>query len=219
MLGNTWVRLMCKIEYLGNGGSLESSVWVQSVNSWCIWLLIHKLFLKCCFALHFLFSIQLRAAHWIHSSMELMGWIAGMGGLRERGEGWGQAETKGRSTNWEAPGSRSNRKRGMSLQVHGSCFLAGGDVVRHWNGAVQFPELCSLCCPTPGLPAACTVTDISSQLPPHSTAYISQTKSFLPLLPTKRGQRSTNLSCSRHACSLGALGQRGICGRKRKFLH
>lgn len=58
MLGNTWVRLMCKIEYLGNGGSLESSVWVQSVNSWCIWLLIHKLFLKCCFTLHFLWCLS-----------------------------------------------------------------------------------------------------------------------------------------------------------------
>lgn len=53
MLGSTWVRLMCNIEYLGYGGSFESSVWVQSVNSWCIWLLI-KLFLKCCFTLHFL---------------------------------------------------------------------------------------------------------------------------------------------------------------------
>lgn len=31
--------------------------------------------------------------------------------------------------------------------------------------------------------------------------HISQRKSFLPLFPTKRGQRSTNFSCSSHACT------------------
>lgn len=32
MLGNTWIRLPCNIEY--NGGSLESRVRVQFANSW-----------------------------------------------------------------------------------------------------------------------------------------------------------------------------------------
>lgn len=123
-----------------------------------------------------------------------MGWIAGVGHLWERGEGWSQAETKGRSTRWEAPASRSNGKRGMSLQVCGSCFLAGDAVVRHWNGAVQFPELCSLCCPAPALPAACSVIDISSQLPPRSIHRISPKQNPFYLSSPPRGARALQTS-------------------------
>lgn len=139
-----------------------------------------------------LFSVQLRVPHWIHSAMEWMVWIAGIAGLWERGQGWGQAETKGSSTNREAPASRSNGKRGMSLQVSGSCSLAGDDVVKYWNGAVQFPELCSLCCCAPALPAACTVRHLQPASSTLHSQRISQTTPFISSPP--RGTRGLQTS-------------------------
>lgn len=158
-----------------------------------------------------LFSVQLRVCHWIRSAVELMGWIAGIAGIWERGEGWGQAdETKGRSSSWEAPASRSDGKRGMSLQVCGFCSLAD-DGVRHRNGAVQFPELCSLCCPAPALPAACTVTNTSSQPSPCSIRSVSPRQNPFYLSSPPRGARVLQTSLVAGMLAAWEHLLRGIC--------
>lgn len=76
-----------------------------------------------------------------------------------------------------------------------------------WGSAVPWAlQLVLPCCSPP-----CCLHCHRHLQPASSTLHsqhISQTTSFLPLLPTKRGQRAKNLPCSMHACSLGAFGQR-----------
>lgn len=155
MLGNTWIRLTGNIEYLDNGGSLESRVWVQFVNSWDVWLrdglgcLIHKLFLMCCFTLPFLwcpyFSIEVIVplldtcccgvgeACWDREPLG-KGWRFWPGW----DEGWG--------SNWGAPASRANGKRGGSLQFRGSWF-PGGRWWKPWEAEMgQCSSLSSAVC-------------------------------------------------------------------------
>lgn len=86
-----------------------------------------------------------------------------------------------------------------------------------WGSSVPWALQLVLPCSSPPCCLHCHghLQPASSTL--HSQ-HISKAKSFLPLLPSKRGQSTTNLTCSRHACSLGAL-VRDISGRRRKFLH
>jgi len=108
------------------------------------------------------------------------------------------------------------RAEGACNSVAPASLVGDGDSREKLKWAVQFPQLCSLCCPAPTLPAA--YTGISTQHPPRSVHSISQTKSCLPPLLTKRGRRATSLLAGgTHACTLGSFDQMICMGEEGIF--
>lgn len=223
--------LTCNIEYLDNGRLLDSRVWVQFVNSWDTWLrdglghLICKIFLMCCFTLPFLwcpyFPVEVvvplldTCCHGVGVACWVGSLWKGAENVTRLGQGLGQQ--------LESSSQQVKREEGRELATPWLLvpWREMMTVVRCWNGAVQLPQVCSLCCPAPTLPAAYTVIGISTQPPPRSVHTTSQTKSFLPLLPTKRGQRAGYKSPPWRPAGLqlGSIWSDDICGRRRNLFH